>query len=906
MINNKKKVELKLKELTESLIKEDNFNGVTTIEISETLGIRRNIVSQYLNELVEQNKAKKSKTRPVLFTYISDEDNKLVKSEKDDIFKKLVGYDGSLSETVNKCKAAVYYPGKDMSVLLTGDSGVGKSYIASLLHKYAEDENIIKKGSPYIVFNCSDYADNPELLSANIFGYIKGSFTGADKDHVGALELADGGYLFLDEVHRLSPEGQEKLFVFMDKGVFKRLGESKAERKADVRFIFATTEDPNTSLLQTFTRRIPLKINIPRLDERPIDERLTMIYKFFRDEAFSLDKDIKINKSVINYILSEKNGGNIGSLKNIIKLCCALAYREQKSNDVISVEKVHLKIYDENINMKVKQYYFDKYMIVSRNNNDMVQIDIVNNDKASRLNEMIDTVEDILQSYEKHIITIEELRKRLTIELNRSLELIVYEESKWEFNDIVKNIYLETVENTLKIIEATYGIKYYGNTSKVLAKVLLYNRSNIIKSDNYENANKLDKLRRLVKNELSKSFIVAEKIIMNLENNLDCSLDERVKLIIILYIFSMMSNESAQINAMIVAHGYSTASSIASVANQLYGQFIFEAFDMPIDISPVEVKSKIRNYMSKIGTSKGSIILVDMGSLVNINSELEDIIEGDLGIINNITTNIALDIAGRIISGQDVETMISEIEKSNPLMCKLIKSKEKKKAIITSCISGIGTAVKLRKLLKECIGDADIEVIEYEYSNLSLKGRADKIFSDYDVKLIISTTNIDIEGVNTILLQELISGDKDETLIEVLQDVILQKDIDAIRQDLIKMFSMQNIITRMTILNPNKIINEVENIIINYERILGKNFSVDLKMTLYIHISVLIERLMLKQGIEFEEDEEIKYIKKCKRFINISEEIFAPIMSEYNLIIPMKEIYIIQTIIETRIGKIEL
>ena len=157
----------------------------------------------------------------------------------------------------------------------------------------------------------------------------------------------------------------------------------------------------------------------------------------------------------------------------------------------------------------------------------------------------------------------------------------------------------------MKIIEATYGIKYYGNTSKVLAKVLLYNRSNIIKSDNYENANKLDKLRRLVKNELSKSFIVAEKIIMNLENNLDSSLDERVKLIIILYIFSMMSNESAQINAMIVAHGYSTASSIASVANQLYGQFIFEAFDMPIDISPVEVKSKIRNYMSKIGTSKG-------------------------------------------------------------------------------------------------------------------------------------------------------------------------------------------------------------------------------------------------------------------------------------------------------------
>ncbi|MEG0411229.1 MAG: sigma 54-interacting transcriptional regulator, partial [Erysipelotrichaceae bacterium] len=85
------------------------------------------------------------------------------------------------------------------------------------------------------VFNCADYADNPELLSASLFGYIKGSFTGADGDHIGSLESADGGYLFLDEVHRLSPEGQEKLFVFMDQGVFKRLGESKAERKANVR-----------------------------------------------------------------------------------------------------------------------------------------------------------------------------------------------------------------------------------------------------------------------------------------------------------------------------------------------------------------------------------------------------------------------------------------------------------------------------------------------------------------------------------------------------------------------------------------------------------------------------------------------------------------------------------------------
>lgn len=94
--------------------------------------------------------------------------------------------------------------------------------------------------------NCADYANNPELLSATLLGYKKGSFTGADSDKTGLLQEADGGYLFLDEVHRLSFENQEKLFVFMDTGKYRPLGDSKW-RNSNVRFIFATTENPRKS-----------------------------------------------------------------------------------------------------------------------------------------------------------------------------------------------------------------------------------------------------------------------------------------------------------------------------------------------------------------------------------------------------------------------------------------------------------------------------------------------------------------------------------------------------------------------------------------------------------------------------------------------------------------------------------
>ena len=82
------------------------------------------------------------------------------------------------------------------------------------------------KKAPFVVLNCADYANNPELLSATLLGYKKGSFTGADSDKTGLLQEADGGYLFLDEVHRLSFENQEKLFeagIVVFKLVLKRI-----------------------------------------------------------------------------------------------------------------------------------------------------------------------------------------------------------------------------------------------------------------------------------------------------------------------------------------------------------------------------------------------------------------------------------------------------------------------------------------------------------------------------------------------------------------------------------------------------------------------------------------------------------------------------------------------------------
>uniref|UniRef100_UPI0013A5FBF9 sigma 54-interacting transcriptional regulator n=1 Tax=Klebsiella pneumoniae TaxID=573 RepID=UPI0013A5FBF9 len=153
----------------------------------------------------------------------------------------------SLHDAVEKGKAAVLYP-HGLHVLLTGPSGVGKTFFAELMHRYA-CEHAGEKRPPLVYFNCAEYANNPELLSSHLFGHRQGAFTGATENKSGLIEQADGGYLLLDEVHRLPYEGQEKLFSLLDKGEYRPLGTSGPARNIAVRLICATTEPTRHSLI---------------------------------------------------------------------------------------------------------------------------------------------------------------------------------------------------------------------------------------------------------------------------------------------------------------------------------------------------------------------------------------------------------------------------------------------------------------------------------------------------------------------------------------------------------------------------------------------------------------------------------------------------------------------------------
>lgn len=311
------------------MLYEEKKQGITAEEIAYRLQSDRSNISRDLNQLHKEQRCYKEKTRPVRFfpcthkrvpkTGVPKETPKMVDMDK------FLKRNPSLFHQIEQGKAAILYPGDGMHMLLLGETGVGKSLFADLLHKYGIQSGKLAEASPFIQFNCADYAHNPQLLMSQLFGHVKGAYTGAETNKTGLLEKANGGILFLDEIHRLPIEGQEMLFTYIDRGVFRRLGESEKDHHANVLIIGATTEKKDT-LLKTFIRRLPIIIDLPSLRERSIEERHQLFDTFVQQEVDQLGVPMYFSKNALKAFLHYKCELNIGQFKADIRIAFAKSY----------------------------------------------------------------------------------------------------------------------------------------------------------------------------------------------------------------------------------------------------------------------------------------------------------------------------------------------------------------------------------------------------------------------------------------------------------------------------------------------------------------------------------------------------------------------------------------------------
>ncbi len=215
----------------------------------------------------------------------------------------------------------------DSTVLITGESGTGKTLLAKLIH----DHSGRAKG-PFAVVNCATLSEN--LLESELFGHIRGAFTGAVKDKLGRLQVADTGTVFLDEIGEVSPNLQTKLLRFLQDREFERVGDTKTI-KVDVRIIAATNKDLEREVKEgRFREDLYFRLNVidlhmPSLRQRP-EDLMNLAEKLLnRSFVQTGRKSRPISPEAGEAIRSYGWPGNIRELKNALERAAILCTTDQ-------------------------------------------------------------------------------------------------------------------------------------------------------------------------------------------------------------------------------------------------------------------------------------------------------------------------------------------------------------------------------------------------------------------------------------------------------------------------------------------------------------------------------------------------------------------------------------------------
>lgn len=883
---------------------------LTAKSMSEIFQVKRNTVSHYLNQLVDEALVIKINTRPVYFlsrlvferqffqlsTCKFDSFKQLMEQQPVakpslDIFHMLIGADGSLKRAIDQIKSSIFYPDGGLPIILYGPTGVGKSYTAELIYQYSIEKGILPKDAPFISFNCAQYVNNPELMSSNLFGYIKGAFTGADKTKDGMLSAADGGILFLDEVHRLSAEGQEKLFTFLDQGVYRRMGESQGSHQANVRLIFATTENLENHFLQTFLRRIPVRVMLSGLEERGEGEKSQFVYQFLINESKKLGLPIKITSRALEALTHHHYEGNMGELKNTIKYIAASSFvKNRVAQEVyITLHDLPDKILEDTIqytNSKLKQ------------NNDIVihpesTLDDLYETSISQMHLIKKTYEKMLELFSDSLTKKFDQTNFEQNVLDHILVLfdhLIFKHPK-ENASVMLELTTVNVQEIIQHLESNFNVKFNGNSIYAIAHFLYYKGNTFIRwSDTQETL--IKKLSQYIHSTHKMEQQLAKQFVHLLENKLDVKLYQMDEIFLAFYLKSLtIKRTNLQVKSIILAHGYATASSIANVANRLLGKNVYEAFDMPIDISVEEIISSVLNYIQHNDVSKGLIILVDMGSLKEIYSQIKHYVNAPVAIINNVSTQMALFLGSMLNNHLFLEEMIEKLQVANPTEYQIIyPEKEKEKMIITSCLTGMGTAYQIQKLLEASIPeDFEIKIMAYDYNRLKELGTTEAIFQMYNILAVVGTANPGLGQIDYLSLEDLISGQGEEKMRKIFHSIVDEERIQEINDNLIRNFSLERVIESITILDSEKILSHAEEFINRLEIRLNKRLSNDKKVALYVHISCLVERLIRQAPIEVYPN--IEEFEQCQKdMIHSIKDAFSVIENIYSVKINMAEI----------------
>lgn len=865
-------------------------HGISAGVLAADLGLSRANVSNDLNILCKTGKAEKYGSKPVFYKITES----TIKQSAELMLDAFIRSNRSLFHCVEEAKAAVLYPPHGMHMLFFGETGVGKSMFAELIYKYAHEKGCLSEKAPFIDFNCADYADNPQLLLSQLMGAKKGAYTGADTDRPGLIEKADGGVLFLDEVHRLPPQGQEMLFTFMDKGIYRRLGETEAQRSANVLIICATTENPKSNLLKTFVRRIPMIIKIPNLSERSTGERLNLISTFFTSESARLGKPISVSVNSVRSLLSYPCPNNIGQLKNDVQILCARAYSDYVSGKKSGICIVSLDLPD----------YIRKGLFSETSHRELWKRFIGINkrfcifDSKSKAplftsDDSTGNIYDMIDERMRELKSVNADEKQIEKKLNSDIEVyfqkyMIQETCTQNFSNLKNLVGMDIIYTADEILSLASRelVRNFKDDVRYGLAIHIYNSINRIRCGRKIVNPQLNNVRK----KYPKEFSVALRSlkIINEKFEVEMPIDEAGFLTVFFNIDCLGKNTKVEV--IVIAHGISTATSMAETANRLLGiENAAVGINASLDESPQSVYKHLKDYLLSHPAKSGLLLLIDMGSLMNFAPKIQKELGINTKAIPLVSTLHVIEAARKSSLGYSLDYVYNQTINVNNIAHETMPSIQAKDHlakmfIISICTTGEGSAALIKNILDSQLNYhgsmcetialrlTDIESIKEKLGTISKIGR---------IICIISSFSVDFPTVHY-SLSEIIDGNA----IEKIQKTV---DSECTLESIGNTFS-----TMLKNVDGKKLLAAVRSTVNCIESKSALTLTLDVKIGLFCHMGCMVDRLISKKAINKFPNKE-NYSAHNHAILSIIKQSCVPLEKIFSITIPDDEIFYIST-----------
>lgn len=237
-----------------------------------------------------------------------------------------------------------------------------------------------------------------------------------------------------------------------------------------------------------------------------------------------------------------------------------------------------------------------------------------------------------------------------------------------------------------------------------------------------------------------------------------------------------------------------TATCIANTANKIVGRYIYDAIDMPLMTSSSEIADKINRYLQECTGYEEIILLVDMGSLEKIYLNLELDAQKKFGLLNNVSTRMAIDVANQILLDLPLKQILEQVKENQNVDYIYESSNIKKDMIVCSCASGLGTSFKLKKILEDSFPrDTDLVIETCDYYSLANENYLSELRKENNILFIVGTLSPHLEDVEFFSIEDMILGMNISKFSNQLNRHFNDNELKVLNKNILKNFSLTNL-----------------------------------------------------------------------------------------------------------------